>query len=457
MFLINTHCFSISLRQNIPFSVNIDFSQFRHKGDRNYLELYYSFNETAITYHKTDHELGGAVVLHISILSTANDSLVAAHSWRIPHEVIDTTDLDPTKNIVGVIGLSIPNGHHILKVKSFDENDPSLTDIISHTLSPKFFSTESVALSDIELCSSIRKIPKDPNNIFYKNTYEVIPNPSGFYSTDGTEQPKLYYYLETYNWLSTTQDTTYDTKAAIYDSKNREVIVREHSKRRVHESSVEVGFINTSSLSTGSHTLIFSVIDPTTEMTVSVAKKFFVYDPHEPPVDNYLSGANDYSPTEYDFMDEEELDKELAVIGYIASNTKKSQYNRLSSPDAKRRFLNEFWKRYDPDSQTGVNELKQEYMRRFRYTNSHFSSGQKEGWKSDRGRVLILYGHPDEYERYPSGVDTKPYEIWYYYNLQGGVYFVFVDRTGFSDYILVHSTYRGELRDVNWISQIRDN
>ena len=119
--------------------------------------------------------------------------------------------------------------------------------------------------------------------------------------------------------------------------------------------------------------------------------------------------------------------------------------------------MNGFWKRYDPDSQTGVNELKQEYMRRFRYTNSHFSSGQKEGWKSDRGRVLILYGHPDEYERYPSGVDTKPYEIWYYYNLQGGVYFVFVDRTGFSDYILVHSTYRGELRDVNWISQIRDN
>jgi len=71
--------------------------------------------------------------------------------------------------------------------------------------------------------------------------------------------------------------------------------------------------------------------------------------------------------------------------------------------------------------------------------------------------VFIVYGPPDEYDRHPSEVDSKPYEVWYYHGIQGGVEFVFVDRTGFQEYILVHSTHRNELRDDAWRSQIRSN
>jgi len=74
--------------------------------------------------------------------------------------------------------------------------------------------------------------------------------------------------------------------------------------------------------------------------------------------------------------------------------------------------------------------------------------------KSDRGRIFIIYGEPSEIERYPNQVDTKPYEIWYYNELEGGVVFVFGDLTGFSDYTLLHSTLRGELRDDNWLRRI---
>ncbi|MHA1988555.1 MAG: hypothetical protein ACW98D_18135, partial [Promethearchaeota archaeon] len=68
--------------------------------------------------------------------------------------------------------------------------------------------------------------------------------------------------------------------------------------------------------------------------------------------------------------------------------------------------------------------------------------------------VHIMYGEPTEIERYPNQIESRPYEIWSYDSLEGGVVFIFADLTGFSDYQLVHSTKRGELRDDNWQRRI---
>jgi len=156
-------------------------------------------------------------------------------------------------------------------------------------------------------------------------------------------------------------------------------------------------------------------------------------------------------------MSETELDKEFAMARYIATPEEINRYKQLKGEDAKRKFLADFWVKRDPDKSTPINEMKIEYFKRVEYANQHFSVGNKEGWKTDRGRVYIMYGPPDEYERHPSEVDSKPYEIWYYHNIEGGVEFVFVDKSGFSDYILVHSTKRNEIRDDNWRIHIAPN
>jgi hypothetical protein len=64
--------------------------------------------------------------------------------------------------------------------------------------------------------------------------------------------------------------------------------------------------------------------------------------------------------------------------------------------------------------------------------------------------VLLIYGRPDEVERNPSTIDSQPYEVWYYYALDGGSEFVFGDLSGHGEYELLHSTYRNELQDPNW-------
>ncbi len=80
----------------------------------------------------------------------------------------------------------------------------------------------------------------------------------------------------------------------------------------------------------------------------------------------------------------------------------------------------------------------------------NFAVMGREGYRADRGRVHIVYGPPDDIERHPNETDSRPYEIWSYNNIQGGVIFVFVQKNSGGDYELVHSTHRNELRDDNW-------
>ncbi|MBU2472171.1 MAG: GWxTD domain-containing protein, partial [Bacteroidetes bacterium] len=159
--------------------------------------------------------------------------------------------------------------------------------------------------------------------------------------------------------------------------------------------------------------------------------------------------------SEYALMNEEELDYEFDIIRYIVGDDEKNQYKKLTDLDAKRKFMYEFWKRRDYDPMTSVNEFKVEYMRRVDYANSNLKGSFMKGWKSDRGRVYIIYGSPDDIERYPSSYDALPYEIWNYHSLQGGVIFIFVDQASQGDYRLVHSNHRNELQDEAWYNKVQ--
>ncbi len=105
-------------------------------------------------------------------------------------------------------------------------------------------------------------------------------------------------------------------------------------------------------------------------------------------------------------------------------------------------FFNRFWKELDPNPQTEKNELMDEYYKRVNYANQNFSNMGIEGWRTDRGRILIKFGFPDDIERHPFEAGSYPYEIWRYYDLRK--VFLFIDRTGFGDYVLHPNYYNME-------------
>jgi GWxTD domain-containing protein len=158
--------------------------------------------------------------------------------------------------------------------------------------------------------------------------------------------------------------------------------------------------------------------------------------------------------SEYAVMNEEEVNELYAVGKYIAKKNELKQWASLHDAEAKKKFLYNFWKTRDEESTLPTGEFKRKYLERVKYSNDNFNLVKRKGWLTDRGRVYITYGEPSEIERFPNQNDTKPYEIWHYNELEGGVVFVFADFSGFNDYQLIHSTLRGELRDDNWQSRI---
>lgn len=128
-----------------------------------------------------------------------------------------------------------------------------------------------------------------------------------------------------------------------------------------------------------------------------------------------------------------DLDKAVEYLTYIASG-KEIRKMLASENEEKRQLFTSFWKKRDPSPESEVNELMIEYYKRIKFTNDNFASFQ-DGWKADMGMVYILYGTPNDIERHPFNINSKPYEVWYYYDLNRN--FVFQDDNGFGDYKLV--------------------
>lgn len=136
-------------------------------------------------------------------------------------------------------------------------------------------------------------------------------------------------------------------------------------------------------------------------------------------------------------------------VEYIITSDEKKAYKALKTDEERENFIENFWRRRDPDPDTEENEFREEYYERIAYANEHFASGIP-GWKTDRGRIYITFGKPDSVETHPTGgaydrpsyegggsTTTYPFEVWFYRHLDGvgeGIEIEFVDPTGTGEY-----------------------
>jgi GWxTD domain-containing protein len=231
--------------------------------------------------------------------------------------------------------------------------------------------------------------------------------------------------------------------ASVTDAVGREIMSHDRPKREVGESSVLVDQFAVDKLKSGTYTLILRLLDTSSAVVAQSGKKFFVYNPALGVDSSLLTASSSVPFTVYMSMSEEELDQEFDWARYEAIGDEIDRYEELSGVESKRAFLTEFWRNRMPG-------LREEYFSRIEHVNRAFRSGAREGYRSDRGRVYIVYGEPDDVDRHPSETERRPYEIWAYHQIQGGVIFVFVLKNPGGDYELVHSTHRNELRDDNW-------
>ena len=141
-------------------------------------------------------------------------------------------------------------------------------------------------------------------------------------------------------------------------------------------------------------------------------------------------------------------------VVYIITREEKEIFQKLTNDEERERFIEQFWFRRDSDPSTAHNEFKEEHYRRIAYVNERYESGEP-GWKTDRGRIYIIQGPPDQIEPHPTGgpydrplwegggtTVTFPFEVWRYRHIGGigeDVLIEFVDPSYTGEYRIARS------------------
>lgn len=426
---------------------DLDYARFAGDDTSGIVEVYYSFYQNAFHTVQSDARsfIRGAIGIAIEEISTSQPYFKREYNFASP--VIDSVK----NNLTGVLRFRLKFGEYKF---AFAVKDLEMTDRVD---TAKFAikianpDKSKFGISDIEVATKIEKSDND-SSTFFKNTFEVVPNVSTVF---GENLPVVFYYVELYNLNKDTDPELLILERVLTNDKNEEVSRKRRYIPRKNPSIVEANTVNISKLPTGSYNLTLALYDSLANEIAMATKKIYVFNANIVDTVATKYSDNEFLSSEFAMMSEEEIDEAYAQAKYIASKVEEKQWDNLKDLDGRRNFLFNFWRNRDADPATTVNEFKREYYKRIEYAYQAYSSFQRKGWQTDRGRVHIVYGRPSEINRFPSQLDTKPYEVWNYDDIEGGVEFVFGDISGFGDYKLLHSTKRGELRDDNWQSRIK--
>ena len=420
-----------------PMRLSLDITRFRGADDTTSLvEFHYSINRDALTF--LHDSAGWSASAELMLTGRAGDSLVFRDHWLVPARLADTAAVVHGMNLVGVCPVQLRAGSYTVKLLGRDRQNSGRRDSISVLIPVTPPATDRIVMSDIEFASSIK--PGTKESPFYKNTLDVIPSVGGMYN----ETQMCFFYIEAYNLLLGEDRSDMTMKTSVVDAVGKEILARERQRKRSAESAVLIDQLAASKFKSGTYSLVVALLDSTKRTLAQSSRKFYVFNPTLGVDSTLLALGSSFPLAVYSSMEEQELDRDFKWSRYEISEDEQVQYKQLSGADVKRKFLSDVWRHRPP----GARDV---YMARVAHANENFGMLGREGYRTDRGRVYIVYGPPDDIERHPNESDTKPYEIWTYNNIQGGVEFDFLQRIQGADYELVNSTHRNELHDANWM------
>ncbi len=424
------------------FGLELDYARFRNNEQSGYLEVYYGFYPRLLTYRFAEGKYHGGVKLQTRVKDNFTRNLVAERRTTLRIDEADTAATWYSYPMVTQSGFTLPHGEYTLEVVAADSLAPMRSDSVSLMFQVNGYPA-AAAVSDIELCKNITPSTRK-EDLFYKNALEVVPHPQILFGSASV--PVIFNYVEFYN-LS--PEETYSVKTMVSATDGKEVKTATKKRKYGVKNAVEVGTTNVTTLPSAKYRFHVALLNQTEQIVADTYRDIFVYNPHlkTAPAPASLA-ANDMG--ELARMPMAALDAEFRQAQYLATKDEIKIFSKLTNESGKREFLVNYWNEVAKGRNDWLPVNRAEYMKRLTVAKSQYAAMSKEGWKTNRGRVYLLYGKPDEIERNVSTGETKPHEIWHYYGLENSVLFVFIERLGFGDYELVHSTKRGELQDENW-------
>ncbi len=410
----------------------VDFSSFKGRDGKIYQEFYLMIHADQLNFIGNENKNASFKVS--SVIKNYNDELISEQEW-LTDAFLNLDSIDLKSVVVYDQWAEILNpGVYKVSVKIVEQEHKTA----GHTefkIDVPSFSNENLSASNIEFITKVED--KKGENHFEKNGKIIIPNPWRRY---GLLIPKLSFFYELYNIQNPDKNKFLSVDYSIINKDNIEV--KKLSGIEVKKTGKDLSIIHAidlSGLNSGIYTLKAEVTDKNENQKCYLSRNFEIIQ-----ID-YLSN----NPQ----LTEEEAEKGGKLIEYLATPQEYDMYKKLSL-QGKAKFLVNFWRERDTFPVTSENEYFQSIMQRLNFANQHYSWGKTEGYKTDKGKVLIKYGIPDETESYSSESNSSPYEIWTYTQEKKFV-FVFGDINSNGNFVLLHSTKEGEISNYNWKDFIR--
>ncbi|MBN2789826.1 MAG: GWxTD domain-containing protein [Candidatus Delongbacteria bacterium] len=482
----------------------------RERLDKTKVDIYVSIPVQSLEFDKTSES-----VFAIKLYVYDGEKLIAEDKWKQKYTLKSENDKFSGNEIPALSTMYLDPGYYRLLAEVEDLKSKNVETIDIPQNSKKFSVAkfhDKFSLSTIQLASKIITNDIEKESEFFKQGVIVLPNPSKVF---GTRRPFLYYYTEVYGlqagnsvdykWSISDKD---GIKIKEGNSKSKKApgnaivladqIPIQSLKTGLYDFNLEVSK-NGSTIESSNNFYIYRTLDfrekaemkfedlsnaieVLTEKTIDneirniskditadrsdefeknglEAKRSFLIDywVEKTKYDDkfkkekfeYFSDlANkDYSKN-VDVLSDKSMLEEFEQVYTILDKKDRNLADKLNDK-GKVNFLKRFWEtkeRDDPDA-------REKFLYNVNLANKEYSLGNKEGWKTDRGRILITHGAPDKIDKETYSTDSQDHEIWSYFN--GNYTFVFADTHGFGEFSLIHSNFTGEKNDPNWEEKIK--
>jgi len=408
-----------------------------------YVEVYAS----TISYVKNEEGIGKCKVQITQILKKG-DSIVDFSKTILENA---EQNIDAVyENLLEVQRYSINNKeNYTLEVSILDLNLPNATEQVVSRPLLTHWSEMHCEISDIQLVASF--VSTTEQNVLSKSGYDLLPLLADFFPP---EYDKIAYYFEVYNTEPHFSENKFIVSHYIENTKTNSIAGTFAKTKR--ESATQVipvlNVFDITKLPTGDYQIVAEVRNKENEIVVQKKLPF-----SRLSLEADLSKENlkdvSYTGSFVEKMNADSLDEYIYCLYPIVSDRENRMIdNQVKKFDdtLKRQFIYSYW--YNVNSQS-PQMAWEDYKKQVDLVDQMFRTTVKEGYETDRGRIYLKYGPPNNVEDRPNEPSAYPYQIWHYYRIGkfNNKRFIFYQPDLVTnDYSLLHSDLQGEIQNYKW-------
>ncbi len=432
-----------------------NYGVFNTLSNKPYLETYLTVSGQSVKFLPISS--GYQANIHISWKIINEKGLVRESNYNLMSPI--SADTIQLPSFIDTQRFLLENGEYTLELEVYDKATPNQKYTHSQKIKILFNREKKIYNSDFQILESYSKSIKQ--SISTKSGYDLIPYNINYFPKS---QNSLNFYIETYN-LDTVigKGTKFVYSYYIENSENlqKQIGFSGFQKQLAAKINPLLSHFDITQLATGNYNLVIEVKDSLNKIQC-YKKWFFQRQSDVKPIS--LNENSNFRAVEDFFNSVQGVDsiKQFIECLWPISTTKEREWQQVQlkrkDPNLMRGYLVNYWKEQASDT-TDALQLWYTYYKKVLETNALLKCGKQKGYYTDRGRVYLQYGKPDQRTQVNSEPGTYPYEIWQYYRIYDKATkrfftnkkFVFANFAIADDcYKLIHSEVKGEIYDERW-------